>query len=126
MSLIIQLDVPAPAEAAEAAFDMIAAAALELHSTPQPDTEELEAAGDQDEMGSEPEPEPEAEGDQVEDEEIPLDEVHLYHQHVFPVYWSVVGDNNNSSEQTEPTSTLVVFESIPVDTGFPVESGLSI
>lgn len=100
--LITQVDVPAPAvlqpaadlslvppaDTPEAAFDMIAAAnlqpaaTLELDPAPDPDTEELAAAADPEDILNS---EPEANVDQVlpqeevEDEEIPLEEVNLDH-----------------------------------------------
>lgn len=77
-----------PADTPEAAFDMIAAAnvepaaTLEQDSTPDPEAEEPAAAADpEDTLAGEPEenvdqvlPEEEA-----EEEEIPLEEVHLDH-----------------------------------------------
>lgn len=75
-----------PAENPEAAFDMIAAAnlqpaaTLELDSAPDPDNEEPPAADAEETLNSEPE----ANVDQVllqedvEDEDIPLEEVNLH------------------------------------------------
>lgn len=76
-----------PADTPEAAFDMIAAAnlqpeaTLEQNYTPDPETEELEAAADPQDSSEEPEADvdPVLPEDETEEEEILLEEVHLYH-----------------------------------------------
>lgn len=76
-----------PADTPEAAFDMIAAAnlqpeaTLEQNYTPDPETEELEVAADPQDSSKEPEADvdPVLPEDETEEEEIPLEEVYLYH-----------------------------------------------